>query len=106
VQKGASVNNDRGAASRYFLSYSGVRLPLKLVGALESGEIENRNTYYHGRYDEHDRLVHCEKIVYGEVELEHSYFYYDTGAIMKAEIRESGEELKVISFDAQGAAVC
>ena len=30
----------------YFLSYSGARLPLKLVSALEAEEIENRNTCF------------------------------------------------------------
>ena len=35
----------------YFLSYSGVRLPMKMVGALEPTEIDNRNTFFGVDYD-------------------------------------------------------
>ena len=56
---------------RYFLTYSGLRLPLNLVGPLEANAIANRNTYVRATYDSEGRLACCEKLVYGEVELRH-----------------------------------
>ncbi len=42
---------------RYFLSYTGIKLPLKLTSPLERSEIENRNTYFGANFDTEDRLV-------------------------------------------------
>jgi hypothetical protein len=65
--------NANANGPRYFLSYSGVSLPLRLVSPLAANELQNRNTYFRAVYDEADRLVSCEKLVYGEVELTHLY---------------------------------
>ena len=64
--------NAKANRPRYFLSYSGVGLPLKLVSPLAASELQNRNTYFRAVYDEAGRLVSCEKLVYGEVELNSS----------------------------------
>jgi hypothetical protein len=40
---------------RYYVTYSGVRLPLKLVNPLADSDIANRNTYFRAWYDELDR---------------------------------------------------
>ncbi len=88
---------------RYFLSYSGIKLPLKLVSPLDKEDTENRNTFFRGYYDEKGTLLSCEKVVYGDVELEHRYQYYDSGVISKAEIIETGEsETNIIEFDESG----
>jgi hypothetical protein len=58
---------------RYFLTYSGVRLPLKLMQPLEPNELDNRNTYFRASYDPEGRITAIEKLVYGEVELSHVY---------------------------------
>lgn len=84
--------------SRYFVSYSGVKLPLKLVNPLEKEEIENRNTYFCAYYDADDKLVACEKRVYGEVELSHRYEYYPSGNIKSALIEMDAGEAQQIDF--------
>lgn len=45
-------------ASRYFTSYSGVKLPLKLVGELDEADMRNRNTFFRGHFD--GRLARAE----------------------------------------------
>ena len=37
--------------SRYFVSYSGIKLPLKLVNEITEASLNNRNTYYRGYFD-------------------------------------------------------
>jgi Family of unknown function (DUF6156) len=71
---------------RYFVTYSGVRLPLKLVNPLQEAELENRNTYIRAQFDAQERLITVEKIVYGDVELVHHYDYHPNGALKAARI--------------------
>lgn len=87
---------------RYFVSYSGVNLPLKLVNELQDEDLNNRNTFFLGFYDEQDRLIRCEKQVYGEQELLHLYEYHDNGALKQAEITDADGEVTVLDFDLQG----
>lgn len=93
-----------GKDYRYFLTYSGVRLPLNLVRPLEATELENRNTYFRATYDHDGRLLTCEKLVYGEVELAHEYGYRDDGALACARI-VMGDDVSVIDYDADGAPI-
>ncbi|MGD9657898.1 MAG: DUF6156 family protein [Methylocystis sp.] len=86
---------------RYFLSYSGVRLPLKLVSPIEAGALGHRNTYIRASYDAEKRLLRCEKIVYGEVELRHDYEYHANGALSRALIEMGGDETEM-RFDSDG----
>jgi len=88
-------------AYKYFLSYSGVKLPLNMVSPLEAEALGNRNTYFRASYDADGRMVSCEKIVYGEVELRHDYHYSADGRLTLARIDMAGEETE-ISFDANG----
>ena len=87
---------------KYFLSYSGRGLPLNLVSAIEPAGLENRNTYFRAEYDAQDRLTLCEKIVYGEVELRHSYRYRENGALATATIEMDGETTE-LTFDGDAA---
>lgn len=87
---------------RYFLTYSGVKLPLNLVRPLEPDELENRNTYFRATFDESDRMLTCEKIVYGEIEFIHTYAYRENGVLSHARIELGGEATEVV-FDTQGA---
>lgn len=86
----------------YFLSYSGVTLPLKLVRPLAAAEIENRNTFFGVRLDEDGREILIHKVVYGEIELEHRYGYHPDGALRWAEILDDEGEIQRLNFDAQG----
>lgn len=87
---------------RYYVTYSGVKLPLKLVNPLEEADIANRNTYFRAHFDERGRMVLCQKMVYGEVELQHRYEYHDNGNLKLAEITEAADESRVMCFDEQG----
>lgn len=89
---------------RYFLTYSGVRLPLNLVTPLSPDAILNRNTYFTASFDGKGRIVSCRKIVYGEVEFEHRYAYHESGGISRAEITEE-DETRVVEFPEQDGIV-
>ncbi|MGJ0508293.1 MAG: DUF6156 family protein [Methylocystis sp.] len=91
-------------AYRYFLTYSGVRLPLNLVGPLEPPELENRNTYFRAAYDPEGRLVSVEKLVYGEPELVHVYRYRADGTLAHARVTLGDEETE-FACDEAGAPI-
>ncbi len=86
---------------KYFLSYSGVKLPLNLVSPIGADALENRNTYFRAGYDADGRMVTCEKIVYGEVELRHAYHYRADGRLARAHIDMAGDETEIL-FDENG----
>lgn len=88
---------------RYFLTYSGVALPLKLVEPLAG--IDHRNTYYRGYFDTDQRLTGCQKVVYGEVETQHRYAYHPDGMLKQAEITDVDGEVTVLCFDTVGQRV-
>jgi hypothetical protein len=94
--------NNTSSETRYFISYSGVTLPLNLVNELEDG-LEQRITYFIGYYD-NELLLKVEKIVYGEIEFTHDYNYDDDGKISKAVITEEDEDPRILIFDEQGLA--
>jgi hypothetical protein len=89
---------------KYFLTYSGVRMPLKLVEPLAPGELGNRNTYFRATYDSSGRIETCEKMVYGEVELSHQYAYRADGSLARARI-ELGDEVTEVDCDETGAPI-
>lgn len=88
---------------RHFLTYTGVKLPLKMLNPLEESDIANRNTYFRAYYDEQDRMVLCQKVVYGEIELEHRYEYYTSGVLKRVEIVEAEDDPKIMCFDEEGS---
>lgn len=85
----------------YFLSYSGTKLPLKLVNSLELSEVENRNTYFGANVDEQGRTTLIHRVVYGEIDLEHRYGYHESGALAWAEILDSEGEVRRLTFAAE-----
>jgi hypothetical protein len=87
---------------RYFITYSGVKLPLKLVTPLTESELQNRNTFFRGYFDSADKLLLCEKLVYGDSELEHRYRYFENGVLQEAEITDADGEITVMTFDETG----
>ncbi len=84
---------------RYFLTYSGVNLPLTLLNELEPDQLKNRIAFFRGDYDGQDRLTGVQKMVYGEVEMEHRYQYDETGVLRRAEISDIDGEVTVLTFD-------
>jgi hypothetical protein len=86
-------------AQRYFVTYTGIGLPLRLVQEIEPSQTANRNTFIRAWYDEAGRVTGLEKIVYGEVELTHRYSYDAQGQLERAEIKLVGEPLSILIFE-------
>lgn len=86
--------------TRFFTSYSGTQLPLRLVGELAADAMRNRNTFVRGTFDDADRLIACERVVYGEVELRHDYSYHPDGKLARAAIDDGSGEANVLEFPA------
>ncbi|AOV17034.1 hypothetical protein BJI67_08160 [Acidihalobacter aeolianus] len=94
------------SAVHHFTSYTGVTLPLKLVNPLDDSALDNRNTYFRGYFDGDDRLILCQKVVYGEVELEHRYEYHPNGQLQRAGIKIFDEDSEsVMLFDEDGTRI-
>lgn len=98
------MNQEQPTEFRYFVSYSGIKLPLKLVNEITEDSLNNRNTYYRSQFDDQDRMRLCQKVVYGEVESEHRYQYYDDGVLKSAQITED-DEVREIHFNELGEMV-
>jgi hypothetical protein len=74
--------------TRFFVTYTGVKLPFNLVNELQASEVENRNTYFKGYFDARDQLTGFDKLAYGEIELMHRYEYHENGRLSLAEITD------------------
>jgi hypothetical protein len=95
----------RNLERRYFVSYTGVELPLNLVNEISSDALTNRNTYYCGYFDKSGKLMGFDQFAYGAVELSHHYEYHDNGALRRVEILMPEEDPLIRCFDEQGAEV-
>ncbi len=96
------MTNDIPARCRHYLTYTGAKLPLNLLTPLKPAQIANRNTYFRGYFDDQDRLIRLQKIVYAETEFEHRYHYDDDGLLRRAEITDAEGEITVLQFDETG----
>ena len=90
--------NDTATICRYFTTYSGVQLPFKLVSELGEHEIRNRNTYFRGYFDADGVLFSFQKIVHGEIEIEHQYTYDASGKLTHAQITDADGEITELAF--------
>jgi hypothetical protein len=86
---------------RYFVTYSGIRPPVKLVNPIDPSDLYNRNTFIRALYDSADRLIRFEKMVYKDIELRHTYAYHGNDALKEAVIEMAGD-VQVLSFDEEG----
>lgn len=86
------------STTRYFATYSGVKLPFKLTGELEESAIANRNTYFKGTFDAEGRLLGFQKVVYGEIEMEHRYEYSPDGTLKQAKVIDAEGDATTIKF--------
>ncbi|WP_315704647.1 MULTISPECIES: DUF6156 family protein [unclassified Bradyrhizobium] len=91
--------------TRFFVSYTGVRLPLRLVNAIAPDQLSNRNTFIRGYFDRAGALMGFEKVVYGEIELIHRYHYHANGTLSRAEIVMLDEDPVTLRFDDTGAQI-
>lgn len=91
-------------ACRYFLTYTGVKVPFKLVEPIEAEHLTHRNTFIRAYFDPAGLLTGFDKMVYGEVELAHRYDYHPNGQLSRAAVTMD-EETVVLAFDEAGAAV-
>jgi hypothetical protein len=89
---------------RYFVSYTGVKPPVKMVNPLEEADLTNRNTFIRAFFDDQDRLLGFEKMVYGEVEIYHRYEYSAAGTLTQAEI-SMDEDVTILKFNEAGELV-
>lgn len=87
---------------RVFALYSGVKLPLNLVNAIEASALSNRNAFIRAYFDRTGALKGFDKIVYGEVELAHRYEYHDSGVLSCAQIIMLDEVPVMLRFDQAG----
>ena len=87
---------------RYFVTYTGIKLPFKLVNELQPGEVKNRNTCFKGYFDAQVRLTGFDKLAYGEIELMHRYEYHENGRLSVAEITDIDGEVTMLVFDTDG----
>lgn len=87
---------------RFFASYSGTRLPLRPVNAIEENAIPNRNTFLRAYFDGKGTLKGFDKIVYSEVELAHRYEYHENGALSGAQISMMDEAPVTLRFGPGG----
>lgn len=90
---------------RFFVSYSGVKLPFNLVNAIAAEALSNRNTFIRAYFDQAGMLSGFDKVVYGEVELSHRYQYHGNGRLRRAEIAMLDEEPAALDFDETGSQV-
>lgn len=97
----STTNNEDRATVRFFVTYTGVKLPFKLVNELQPSEVENRNTFFRGYFDAQDRLTGFDKLAYGETELSHRYTYHANGKLELAQITDIDGETTEMTFDAE-----
>ena len=90
---------------RFFVSYSGVKLPLKLVNPIVTDALMNRNTFIRAHFDRAGVMTGFQKVVYGEVELAHRYEYHDNGRLRLAEITMLDEDAVILHFDEAGVQI-
>jgi hypothetical protein len=83
---------------RYFLSYSGITLPLRLLEEISAEGLAHRNTWFRASYDATGRMLRCEKMVYGDVEMVHDYRYDAAGTLIEATVRIGEDEPQTIRF--------
>lgn len=98
---GTSNTENRGDL-RFFVTYTGVKLPFRLVNELQPSEVENRNTFFRGYFDQQGRLTGFDKLAYGEIELSHRYLYHDNGNLKQAEITDIDSDTTVLNYDTGG----
>lgn len=93
-----SLLENLALTKRYFATYSGIKLPIKLSQPLEESAIQNRNTYFIAYYDYAERMIGFQKMVYGDIEMQHYYSYDGSGKLSQAEITNADQEVTIVEI--------
>jgi hypothetical protein len=56
------MNDFHTSTCRYFVTYTGIKLPFKLVNPLTEADIHNRNTFLRAYFDDAERLIGFQKV--------------------------------------------
>jgi hypothetical protein len=99
------MSENASVQRRYFTTYSGVKLPFKLVNELAPAAVENRNTYFVGFFDVEAHMIGFDKLVYGEIELAHRYLYYPGSALRQAVITDIDGEVSTLFYAEDGSPI-
>ncbi|MFG1346293.1 DUF6156 family protein [Xanthobacter autotrophicus DSM 431] len=100
---GEAISDGDEADCRFFVTYTGVKMPFRLVEAIPAEQLNHRNTFIRAYFDGAGQLTGFDKMVYGEVELAHRYAYHANGALRRAEVSMVDEDTVVVAFDEAGA---
>ena len=88
---------------RFYVTYTGVKMPFRLVEPIPEAQLTHRNTFIRAWFDAAGQLAGFDKMVYGEVELAHRYSYHGNGQLKQAEVRMVDEDTVIIAFDEAGS---
>ncbi len=88
---------------RFFASFRGVNLPLRLVSELDGEAILHRGIFFVAYYDDEERMIGCDKYVQGCPTLSHRYEYHPGGTLKRAVVNTAGNEQGAVFFDETGA---
>jgi hypothetical protein len=97
-----NTRTDNREKFRFFVTYTGVKLPFRLINELQPGEVKNRNVYFRGYFDVHDRLVAFDKLAYSEIELSHRYTFHENGILKRVVSTDIDGEVKILNYDSAG----
>lgn len=97
------MRSEEGQDCRFYVTYTGVKMPFRLVEAIPAEQLTHRNTFIRAYFDAAGQLTGFDKMVYGEVELAHRYEYHPSGALRRAEVTMVDEDTVVVAFDEAGA---
>lgn len=100
---GEAMARSAEAECRFFVTYTGVKMPFRLVEAIPEEQLTHRNTFIRAYFDAAGQLTGFDKMVYGEVELAHRYEYHANGALRRAEVTMVDEDTVIVAFDEAGA---
>ena len=87
---------------QYFGSWGSYQVPLRPQEPLEEVEARQRESYYVGHFDHHDRLVRFDKYLGGQLEWTDHYTYRDDGTLALRRMIQSNGEERHQTFDAYG----
>lgn len=103
AEAASAVPPDMSGECRFFITYTGVKMPFRLVEPIPEAQLTHRNTFIRAWFDASGQLTGFDKMVYGEVELAHRYSYHGNGALKRAEVRMVDEDTVVVAFDEAGS---